>query len=68
MIDIRIGDCRDVLKELTDKSVHCCVTSPPYYGLRQYFPDCVKLKDGLTDEEISYILSELAKYGVTHMR
>lgn len=24
------------LAELSDESVHCCVTSPPYYGLRDY--------------------------------
>lgn len=33
------GDCRDVLKTLDDQSVHCCVTSPPYFGLRSYLPD-----------------------------
>ena len=30
------GDCLDVLKALPDQSVQCCVTSPPYYGLRDY--------------------------------
>jgi DNA modification methylase len=30
------GDCRDVLKTLPDQSVHCVVTSPPYFGLRDY--------------------------------
>ena len=30
------GDCRDVLKTLPDESVNCCVTSPPYFGLRDY--------------------------------
>ena len=33
------GDCRDVLKTLPDQSVHCCVTSPPYFGLRDYGVD-----------------------------
>ena len=33
---ILIGDVRQKLKELSDKSVHCCVTSPPYFGLRDY--------------------------------
>ena len=36
MITILQGDCRDVLKTLPDCSVHCCVTSPPYFGLRDY--------------------------------
>jgi DNA modification methylase len=30
------GDCREVLKGLPENSVHCCVTSPPYWGLRDY--------------------------------
>jgi DNA modification methylase len=36
---ILIGDVREKLKELSDKSVHCCVTSPPYFGLRDYGED-----------------------------
>jgi len=36
MIRILHGDCREVLNSLPDNSVHCCVTSPPYYGLRDY--------------------------------
>ncbi|MGK2898569.1 MAG: DNA-methyltransferase [Burkholderiaceae bacterium] len=31
-----LGDVRDVLRELPDESVHCVVTSPPYWGLRDY--------------------------------
>jgi DNA modification methylase len=30
------GDCREVLATLPAESVHCCVTSPPYFGLRDY--------------------------------
>jgi DNA modification methylase len=30
------GDCREVLVGLPADSVHCCVTSPPYWGLRDY--------------------------------
>lgn len=36
MIKILQGDCREVLKTLPEKSVQCCVTSPPYWGLRDY--------------------------------
>ncbi len=32
------GDCRQILPTLSAKSVHCCVTSPPYWGLRSYLP------------------------------
>lgn len=30
------GDCLEILRTLPDESVNCCVTSPPYYGLRDY--------------------------------
>lgn len=30
------GDCREMLKTLPEKHFDCCVTSPPYYGLRDY--------------------------------
>ena len=36
---ILIGDVRERLKELSDQSVNCCVTSPPYWGLRDYGND-----------------------------
>ena len=33
------GDCREKLKELDSESVQTCVTSPPYWGLRDYGHD-----------------------------
>jgi len=36
VVRILQGDCRDVLRTLPDESVHCCITSPPYFGLRNY--------------------------------
>ena len=35
-ITILQGDCRDVLRTLPSESVHCVVTSPPYWGMRDY--------------------------------
>ena len=35
-VDIYEGDCREVMAGLPEQSVHCCVTSPPYFGLRDY--------------------------------
>jgi len=37
-VSVRIltGDCRDVLRTLPDESVHCVVTSPPYWRQRNY--------------------------------
>ena len=33
---ILYGDCRETLNNLTNLSIQTCVTSPPYYGLRDY--------------------------------
>ena len=33
------GDCLETLRQMPDESVHCCVTSPPYWGLRDYGHD-----------------------------
>lgn len=33
---ILAGDCRQVLVTMPDQSVNCIVTSPPYFGLRDY--------------------------------
>ena len=34
-----LGDCLESLKTMPNKSVQMCVTSPPYYGLRDYGVD-----------------------------
>lgn len=39
MITILVGDVREQLRTLADNSVHCIVTSPPYWGLRDYGVD-----------------------------
>lgn len=36
---ILVGHVIDELQRLPDRSVHCCVTSPPYWGLRAYGTD-----------------------------
>lgn len=33
---LHVGDCLSVLRTLRDRSINCCVTSPPYFGLRDY--------------------------------
>ena len=38
-VRIIIADVRDGLRSLPERSVHCCVTSPPYWGLRDYGVD-----------------------------
>ena len=39
MIEILAGDCRETLKTLADQSINTCITSPPYWGLRDYGED-----------------------------
>ncbi len=38
-VQILVGDVRQTLSTLPEKSVQCCVTSPPYFGLRDYGVD-----------------------------
>lgn len=36
---ILFGDCLEVINNIPDNSIDCCVTSPPYFGLRDYGVD-----------------------------
>jgi len=38
-VNILVGDVRDQLRTIAADSIHCCVTSPPYWGLRDYGVD-----------------------------
>ena len=38
-VTIMVGDVREQLRKLPDNSVHCVVSSPPYWGLRDYGVD-----------------------------
>ena len=38
-VRVLAGDCRELLRKLPAESVHCVVTSPPYWGLRAYGGD-----------------------------
>jgi DNA modification methylase len=35
-LTVMLGDCREVMASMEPESVHCVVTSPPYWGLRDY--------------------------------
>jgi site-specific DNA-methyltransferase (adenine-specific) len=47
-----VGDCLEALKKMPGQSVHCCVTSPPYYALRNYG---VKGQIGVEDQSSEYV-------------
>lgn len=38
-VQILVGDCQKVLKQFPAESFRCCITSPPYFGLRNYHAD-----------------------------
>jgi len=48
------GDCRTALKSLPAKSIRTCVTSPPYWGLRDYGVDT---QIGAEDSPDDYVAS-----------
>lgn len=50
---ILCGDSLSILKTLPAESVHCCVTSPPYYGLRDYGMDAQIGREATPEEYIS---------------
>ena len=52
MIKILTGDCLKVLPTLESESVQSCITSPPYYGLRNYGVD---LQIGLEPSPEEYV-------------
>lgn len=35
-LEVIIGDSLEVLPKLSSESIQCCITSPPYWGLRDY--------------------------------
>lgn len=35
-VDLKVGDCREVMAAMEPESVHCIVTSPPYWRQRDY--------------------------------
>lgn len=51
------GDCIETMRGLPANSVQCCVTSPPYYGLRNYEGGDAEIgKESTTDEYVSKLV------------
>jgi site-specific DNA-methyltransferase (adenine-specific) len=57
------GDCRDVLPSLPAQSVHCVVTSPPYFSLRDYGVDG---QIGLESTVNEYVAELVGVFGEVH--
>ena len=75
---ILVGDAVERLRELPSGCVHMCVTSPPFYGLRDYgvdgqigleqVPTCdghglMRLRSDLTEDQRAFVLRRLAEEG-----
>lgn len=61
---ILVGDALDRLRELPDASVDCCITSPPYYALRDYgVAGQIGLEPTVNDwvERLRAVLAEVAR-------
>jgi len=71
---ILCGDALEELRKIPDNSIDCIITSPPYWGLRDYqvegqigleptldcgLQDYVVLREDLTKEEREFVLKEL---------
>jgi DNA modification methylase len=62
-LTILTGDCREQLRTLPAESVQCCVTSPPYWGLRDYG---VEGMIGLEDSFPEWMEKMLAVFAEVH--
>jgi DNA modification methylase len=55
-LQIITGDNRKLLPDLASESVQCCVTSPPYWGLRDYAHDAQIGAEPSPDEYVSNLV------------
>jgi GNAT superfamily N-acetyltransferase len=64
-VELVVGNCIDVLQTLPADHFQTCVTSPPYFNLRSYLPDVVRLRDDLPEDIRAAVLIELALLHIT---
>jgi site-specific DNA-methyltransferase (adenine-specific) len=60
---VYVGDALATLRKMPSQSVHCCVTSPPYYGLRDYG---VGGQIGLEETPDAYIARLVSVFAEVH--
>lgn len=58
--EIIVGDCLESLRGLPSESVNCCVTSPPYWALRDYG---IAGQVGLEDSAAAYVNKMVEVFG-----
>lgn len=63
---ILCGDAREQMATLPTGSVDCIITSPPYWGLRQYlFEGAVIIRGDIKEDVKIKIEQELTQLGIT---
>lgn len=50
------ADSLKTLKNFPDESIHCCITSPPYYGLRDYHKEGQIGREATVEEYIDRLV------------
>jgi DNA modification methylase len=57
------GDCLEVLRDMPDACIDCCITSPPYWGQRQYAEDGIGLESTWEKyvHDLSAVLGEVRR-------
>lgn len=58
------GDCIEQMRGLPDASVNCCITSPPYFGLRSYDETALRIDPALSPEKKAWLVAELERRGI----
>lgn len=64
MFEILQGECQKKLKELDAETVQCCITSPPYWHLRDYESEQQLGKDPTPEEyaaDLSVVFQEVKR-------
>jgi DNA modification methylase len=66
---IEFGDCRETMRRWASEGVKAqmCVTSPPYFGLRQYFGNAIRIKASLTTGKRAWVEQQLREAGANAM-
>ena len=62
-VNLFVGDALEVLRQLPNGSADCAVTSPPYYGLRDYGTEG---QYGLEDSPAEYVERLRAVFAELH--
>lgn len=60
---IHVGDCLELMRGMASESVQTCVTSPPYFGLRDYG---MAGQIGLEQTPAEYVARLVAVFGELH--